>query len=325
MTVQPDLSIVIPFLNEEESLPELYSWISRVLDEAGLTFELILVDDGSSDDSWDFVSSLTNDDKRVSGIRFLRNYGKSQALHAGFLGCNGRVVCTMDADLQDSPEELPELYKLIVEEGYDMVSGWKKRRFDSYLFKNLPSKVFNWAARRVSGINLHDFNCGLKAYRVEVVKAIEVYGEMHRYIPVLAKHAGFKKIGEKVVQHQARKYGQSKFGPDRFVKGFLDLITLGFLHKFGRRPMYLFGLVGSVMLLMGFGFSIYLGVDKLLINPDGRLIADRPQFYVALTTMILGSQFFLAGFIAEIILRNRDHKLRYKIKEIIPPNIQGNT
>ncbi len=205
MTVQPDLSIVIPFLNEEESLPELYSWISRVLDEAGLTFELILVDDGSSDDSWDFVSTLTNDDKRVSGIRFLRNYGKSQALHAGFLGCNGRVVCTMDADLQDSPEELPELYKLIVEEGYDMVSGWKKRRFDSYLFKNLPSKVFNWAARRVSGINLHDFNCGLKAYRVEVVKAIEVYGEMHRYIPVLAKHAGFKKIGEKVVQHQARK------------------------------------------------------------------------------------------------------------------------
>lgn len=325
MTVQPDLSIVIPFLNEEESLPELYSWISRVLDEAGLTFELILVDDGSSDDSWDFVSTLTNDDKRVSGIRFLRNYGKSQALHAGFLGCNGRVVCTMDADLQDSPEELPELYKLIVEEGYDMVSGWKKRRFDSYLFKNLPSKVFNWAARRVSGINLHDFNCGLKAYRVEVVKTIEVYGEMHRYIPVLAKHAGFKKIGEKVVQHQARKYGQSKFGPDRFVKGFLDLITLGFLHKFGRRPMYLFGLVGSVMLLMGFGFSIYLGVDKLLINPDGRLIADRPQFYVALTTMILGSQFFLAGFIAEIILRNRDHKLRYKIKEIIPPNIQGNT
>lgn len=325
MTIQPDLSIVIPFLNEEESLPELYSWISRVLDEAGLTFELILVDDGSSDDSWDFVSTLTNDDKRVSGIRFLRNYGKSQALHAGFLGCNGRVVCTMDADLQDSPEELPELYKLIVEEGYDMVSGWKKRRFDSYLFKNLPSKVFNWAARRVSGINLHDFNCGLKAYRVEVVKAIEVYGEMHRYIPVLAKHAGFKKIGEKVVQHQARKYGQSKFGPDRFVKGFLDLITLGFLHKFGRRPMYLFGLVGSVMLLMGFGFSIYLGVDKLLINPDGRLIADRPQFYVALTTMILGSQFFLAGFIAEIILRNRDHKLRYKIKEIIPPNIQGNT
>ena len=325
MTVQPDLSIVIPFLNEEESLPELYSWISRVLDEAGLTFELILVDDGSSDDSWDFVSTLTNDDKRVSGIRFLRNYGKSQALHAGFLGCNGRVVCTMDADLQDSPEELPELYKLIVEEGYDMVSGWKKRRFDSYLFKNLPSKVFNWAARRVSGINLHDFNCGLKAYRFEVVKAIEVYGEMHRYIPVLAKHAGFKKIGEKVVQHQARKYGQSKFGPDRFVKGFLDLITLGFLHKFGRRPMYLFGLVGSVMLLMGFGFSIYLGVDKLLINPDSRLIADRPQFYVALTTMILGSQFFLAGFIAEIILRNRDHKLRYKIKEIIPPNIQGNT
>ena len=325
MTIQPNLSIVIPFLNEEESLPELSSWISDVLDKAGLTFELILVDDGSSDRSWSFVHELTNKDKRVLGIRFLRNYGKSQALHAGFLRCSGTVVCTMDADLQDSPEELPELYKLIVEEGYDMVSGWKKRRFDSYLFKNLPSKVFNWAARRVSGIHLHDFNCGLKAYRYEVVKTIEVYGEMHRYIPVLAKQAGFRRIGEKVVQHQARKYGQSKFGPDRFVKGFLDLITLSFLHKFGRRPMYLFGLVGSVMLLLGFSFSIYLGVDKLLINPDGRLIADRPQFYVALTTMILGSQFFLAGFIAEIILRNRDHKLRYKIKEIIPPNIQGNT
>jgi glycosyltransferase involved in cell wall biosynthesis len=325
LTIQPNLSIVIPFLNEEESLPELSSWISDVLDKAGLTFELILVDDGSSDRSWSFVHELTNKDKRVLGIRFLRNYGKSQALHAGFLRCSGTVVCTMDADLQDSPEELPELYALIVEQGYDMVSGWKKRRFDSYLFKNLPSKVFNWAARRVSGIHLHDFNCGLKAYRYEVVKTIEVYGEMHRYIPVLAKQAGFRRIGEKVVQHQARKYGQSKFGPDRFVKGFLDLITLSFLHKFGRRPMYLFGLVGSVMLLLGFSFSIYLGVDKLLINPDGRLIADRPQFYVALTTMILGSQFFLAGFIAEIILRNRDHKLRYKIKEIIPPNYQGNT
>jgi len=321
---QPQLSVVIPFLDEVESLPELYTWIVRVLEEAALSFELILVDDGSTDSSWTWVKEVTTQDKRVHGIRFLRNYGKSQALHAGFLQCAGEVVCTMDADLQDSPKELPDLYHLISNQDYDMISGWKKKRYDSILFKNIPSKIFNWAARRVSGIKLHDFNCGLKAYRSDVVKTIEVYGEMHRYIPVLAKQAGFNRIGEKVVQHQARKFGNSKFGPDRFVKGFLDLLTLWFLHRFGRRPMYFFGLIGSIMLLFGFGFSIYLGIDKIFVNPSGRLIADRPQFYVALTTMILGSQFFLAGFIGEIIVRNRDHKMRYKIKETINQNSKTN-
>lgn len=325
MAKHPQLSVIIPFLNEIESLPELYPWIVRTLEKAALSFELILIDDGSTDSSWSWVEEIAEKDKRVFGIRFLRNYGKSQALHAGFLQCNGDVVCTMDADLQDSPEELPGLYRLITDDDYDMVSGWKKKRYDSILFKNTPSKIFNWAARRVSGIKLHDFNCGLKAYRSDLVKTIEVYGEMHRYIPVLAKQAGFIRIGEKVVRHQARKFGHSKFGPERFVKGFLDLITLWFLHRFGRRPMYIFGLIGSIMLLLGFSFAIYLGFDKLFVNPSGRLIADRPQFYVALTTMILGSQFFLAGFIGEIIVRNRDHKLRYKIKETISPNSNGNT
>lgn len=325
MAKHPQLSVIIPFLNEIESLLELYPWIVRTLEKAALSFELILIDDGSTDSSWSWVEEIAEKDKRVFGIRFLRNYGKSQALHAGFLQCNGDVVCTMDADLQDSPEELPGLYRLITDDDYDMVSGWKKKRYDSILFKNTPSKIFNWAARRVSGIKLHDFNCGLKAYRSDLVKTIEVYGEMHRYIPVLAKQAGFIRIGEKVVRHQARKFGHSKFGPERFVKGFLDLITLWFLHRFGRRPMYIFGLIGSIMLLLGFSFAIYLGFDKLFVNPSGRLIADRPQFYVALTTMILGSQFFLAGFIGEIIVRNRDHKLRYKIKETISPNSNGNT
>lgn len=324
MAKQPQLSVIIPFLDEAESLPELYSWVVRALEEASLSFELILVDDGSTDTSWAWVQETCTSDKRIKGIRFLRNYGKSQALHAGFLQCNGEVVCTMDADLQDSQDELPDLYRLIVDGNYDMVSGWKKKRYDSLLFKNIPSKVFNWAARRVSGIKLHDFNCGIKAYRADVVKTIEVYGEMHRYIPVLAKQAGFKRIGEKVVVHQARKFGHSKFGPDRFVKGFLDLITLWFLHRFGRRPMYFFGLIGSIMLMLGFSFAIYLGIDKLFVNPLGRLIAERPQFYVALTTMILGSQFFLAGFIGEIVVRNRDHRMRYKIKETIGQNSNTN-
>ena len=324
MAKQLQLSVVIPFLDEAESLPELYTWIVRVLDDALLSFELKFIDDGSTDNSWALVQELVAKDKRVHGIRFLRNYGKSQALHAGFLHCAGEVVCTMDADLQDSPEELPDLYHLIMDGDYDMISGWKKKRYDSVLFKNIPSKIFNWAARKVSDINLHDFNCGLKAYRFDVVKTIEVYGEMHRYIPVLAKQAGFNRIGEKIVQHQARKYGNSKFGPDRFVKGFLDLLTLWFLYRFGRRPMYFFGLIGSIMLLLGFGFSIYLGIDKIFVNPAGRLIAERPQFFVALTTMILGSQFFLAGFIGEIILRNRDHKMRYKIKETIGQNSNAN-
>jgi len=315
LATQPNLSVVIPFLDEEESIPELYKWIVQVLEEASLSFEVIFIDDGSTDQGWDWVKETAAKDSRVLGIRFLRNYGKSQALHAGFLKCRGEVVCTMDADLQDSPEELQDLYQLITQGGYDMISGWKKKRYDSVLLKNLPSKIFNWAARMVSGIKLHDFNCGLKAYRQDVVKTIEVYGEMHRYIPVLAKQAGFKRIGEKVVKHQARKFGQSKFGPDRFVKGFLDLVTLWFLNRFGRRPMYFFGLIGSIMLLLGFSFSIYLGIDKLIFNPQGRLIAQRPQFYIALTTMILGSQFFLAGFLGEIIVRNRKHTLRYKIKE----------
>lgn len=325
MTKQPHLSVIIPFLDEAESLPELYQWIVRVLENASLSFELILVDDGSTDNSWKWVHETAKTDTRVKAIRFLRNYGKSQALHAGFLQCNGEVVCTMDADLQDSPDELPDLYQLISSGNYDMISGWKKKRYDSVLFKNIPSKIFNWAARRVSGVKLHDFNCGLKAYRLDVIKTIEVYGEMHRYIPVLAKQAGFTRIGEKVVQHQARKFGHSKFGPDRFVKGFLDLITLWFLHRFGRRPMYIFGLIGSIMLILGFSFSIYLGLDKLFFNPSGRLIAERPQFYVALTTMILGSQFFLAGFIGEIIIRNREHRMRYKIKETVGHNLIENT
>ena len=324
MATQPQLSIVIPFLDEAESLPELYAWIVRVLEDAALSFELILVDDGSTDASWDWVQEVAASDKRIRGIRFLRNYGKSQALHAGFLECTSEVVCTMDADLQDSPDELPNLYRMIANGEYDMISGWKKKRYDSLLFKNIPSKIFNLVARWVSGIKLHDFNCGLKAYRTDVIKTIEVYGEMHRYIPVLAKQAGFNRIGEKVVVHQARKFGNSKFGPDRFVKGFLDLLTLWFLHRFGRRPMYFFGLIGSVMLLLGFSFSIYLGIDKIFVNPSGRLIAERPQFYVALTTMILGSQFFLAGFIGEIIVRNRDHKMQYKIKETIGPNSNAN-
>ena len=325
MTKQPNVSVVIPFLDEEASLPELYRWIVRVLEQASLSFEIILIDDGSSDNAWNWVTRTVAEDKRVHGIRFLRNYGKSQALHAGFACCSGEVVCTMDADLQDSPEEIPELYQLVSKEGYDMISGWKKKRYDSILLKNIPSKIFNWAARRVSKIKLHDFNCGLKAYRLDVIKTIEVYGEMHRYIPVLAKQAGFKKIGEKVVQHQARKFGHSKFGPDRFIKGFLDLITLWFLHRFGRRPMYFFGLIGSVMLFLGLSFSMYLGIDKIFVNPAGRLIANRPQFYVALTTMILGSQFFLAGFLGEIVIRNRNHKMRYKIKEHISHNSKSNT
>ena len=305
MTKQPKLSIVIPFLNEEASLPELYAWIVRVLDKAELSFEIIFIDDGSTDSAWDWVSATIALDKRIRGIRFLRNYGKSQALHAGFLACTGEVVCTMDADLQDSPEELPELYQLIKDGDYDMISGWKKKRYDSILLKNIPSKIFNWAARLVSGIKLHDFNCGLKAYRSDVIKTVEVYGEMHRYIPVLAKQAGFRKIGEKVVQHQKRKFGHSKFGADRFIKGFLDLITLWFIHKFGKRPMHFFGLIGTFMLMIGFFFSLFLGIEKLFIETSGRLITERPEFYIALATMIIGSQFFLAGFLGEIILRNK--------------------
>jgi len=313
-----NVSIVIPLLNEADSLRELHQWIVGVFENERLTYEVLFVDDGSTDASWKIIQELEYLNKNVKGIRFLKNYGKSQALHAGFNESDGEVVFTMDADLQDNPEELPEMYKMIVEEGYDLISGWKKKRYDSKLFKNFPSKIFNAAARATSGVQLNDFNCGLKAYRAEVVKNINVYGEMHRYIPVLAKNEGFSKIGEKVVQHQARKYGETKFGVNRFTNGFLDLITIWFISKFGKRPMHFFGFVGTLLFGVGFAFSLYLGVDKLFLNRAGRLITDRPQFYIALTAMILGTQFFLAGFLGEIIFQSKTEKtIRYKIAEII--------
>jgi glycosyltransferase involved in cell wall biosynthesis len=277
--------------------------------------EILFIDDGSSDTSWKVISKLSETNANVKGIRFIKNFGKSQALHAGFSKAEGDVVITMDADLQDNPEEIPELYKMISEDGYDLVSGWKKKRYDSVISKNLPSKLFNWAARRTSGVKLNDFNCGLKAYSNTLVKHIDVYGEMHRYLPVLAKNAGFSNIGEKVVQHQARKYGKTKFGMNRFVNGFLDLITIWFISRFGRRPMHLFGSLGVIMFIIGFGFSFYLGIDKLFINPTGRLITEQPQFYIALSTMIIGSQFFIAGFLGELILRSKRQQQRYFIKE----------
>lgn len=310
-----NVSIVIPLLNEEESLNELYHWIVSVMQSNGFLYEIIFIDDGSTDASWDVIYSFTRENEAVKGIRFLRNYGKSQALHAGFLKAQGDVVITMDADLQDSPEEIPELYHLIINENYDLVSGWKKKRYDDALTKNLPSKLFNFVARKTSGVQLHDFNCGLKAYRREVVKNIEVTGEMHRYIPVLAKTAGYKNISEKVVQHQARKYGTTKFGTSRFMNGFLDLITIWFLSRFGKRPMHLFGAWGVLILFIGFSLVLYLGIDKVFINPYGRLITDRPQFFIAIAAMIIGCQLFLAGFLGEIILRNNKHKENYKIKE----------
>jgi glycosyltransferase involved in cell wall biosynthesis len=277
-------------------------------------YEIIFVDDGSTDNSWKIIEKLSNQNPSVKGVRFQRNYGKSQALHAGFDLAQGDVVITMDADLQDSPDEIPELYDLIANQGHDLISGWKKKRFDSTIRKNLPSKLFNAVARKTSGLHLHDFNCGLKAYKNEVVKNIDVYGEMHRYIPVLAKNEGFTKIDEKIVQHQARKYGTTKFGMNRFINGFLDLITIWFLSRFGKRPMHLFGLLGSLMFFIGFLFALYLGIDKLFINPTGRLITARPQFYISLVTMIIGTQLFLAGFIGELILRNkRSEDDRYKI------------
>lgn len=312
-----DISVVIPLLNEQESLPELYQWLTKVLTAHNYTYEILFVDDGSTDGSWQVIKGLSAADKRVQGIRFLRNYGKSQALNAGFKQAKGEVVITMDADLQDSPDEIPSLYKMITEEGYDLVSGWKKKRYDSVLAKNLPSKLFNWAARKTSGLQLHDFNCGLKAYKNEVVKNIDVSGEMHRYIPVLAKNVGFGRITEKVVQHQARKYGVTKFGMSRFINGFLDLITISFLSHFGKRPMHFFGALGVLMFFIGFLFAAYLGVDKLFINTNGRLIANRPEFYIALVTMVIGTQFFIAGFLGEMILRTKNNEERYKIREIL--------
>lgn len=309
------LSIVIPLLNEEESLTELYDWIAGVMQSNHFLYEIIFIDDGSTDDSWGVIEKLGAQDPSVKGIRFRKNFGKSQALHAGFKKAGGDIVITMDADLQDNPEEIPRMIALMKDEHYDLVSGWKKKRYDSVIMKNIPSKLFNWAARKTSGVALHDFNCGLKAFRKDVIKTIEVSGEMHRYIPVLAKNAGFLKIGEKVVQHQARKYGKTKFGADRFIKGLLDLITIWFVSKFSKRPMHLFGALGFLMFLIGTAFAIYLGIDKLFINPRGRLITDRPEFFISLTAMIIGTQLFLAGFLGEIVVRSRKGKPRYFIAE----------
>ena len=308
-----NISVVIPLLNEEESLIELHDWIAKVMQSNQFLYEIIFIDDGSTDKSWEIIKELSKTNTSVKGIQFQKNYGKSQALNIGFKKAKGDVIITMDADLQDSPDEIPELYKMIIENNLDLVSGWKKKRFDSKIRKNIPSKLFNAAARMTSGLQLHDFNCGLKAYKNVVIKNVDVYGEMHRYIPVLAKNEGFNKIDEKVVQHQARKYGVTKFGMDRFVNGFLDLISIWFLSKFGKRPMHLFGLLGSIVFFIGFCFALYLGIDKLFINPTGRLLTNRPQFYISLVAMILGTQLFLAGFIGELITRTNRNEDNYKI------------
>lgn len=314
-----DISVVIPLYNEEESLPELYAWIARVMQQYGYSYEVIFVDDGSTDASWRIIEELKAQSLQVRGVRFRRNYGKSPALQCGFARAEGKVVITMDADLQDSPEEIPELYRMITQEGYDLVSGWKQKRYDPVLSKNLPSKLFNATARYLSGIhNLHDFNCGLKAYRLEVVRNIEIYNDMHRYIPYLAKNAGFHRIGEKVVQHQARKYGESKFGLSRFVNGYLDLITLWFTSKFGRKPMHFFGLCGSAMFLIGFIALGYILVSKLVCLYNGipaPLVSNRPEFYIALVAMILGTQLFLAGFVGELVARQNPERNDYKIQQ----------
>ncbi len=314
-----DISVVIPLLNEVESLPELHDWIVRIMQNNNYSYEILFIDDGSTDNSWKTINALSQKNEFVKGIRFQTNYGKSQALNAAFKIANGDVVITMDADLQDSPDEIPELYHLIKKEDFDLISGWKKKRYDSKIKKNIPSKLFNAAARKTSGLKLHDFNCGLKAYKNEVVKNVDVYGEMHRYIPVLAKNAGFTKISEKVVIHQARKYGVTKFGIERFFNGFLDLITIWFLSKFGKRPMHLFGLLGSFMFSIGFIVAGFIGINKLLhvfyFHTTAKLVTDNPWFYIALTVMVIGTQLFLAGFLGEIILRTNKNQERYKIKE----------
>ena len=314
-----NVSVVVPLYNEEESLRELVAWIDRVANKNSLSYEIIMIDDGSSDSSWEKVEQLKTEYPAIKGIRFARNYGKSAALYCGFKETEGEVIITMDADLQDSPDEIPELYRMIMEEGYDLVSGWKKKRYDP-AGKRLPSKFFNWTARIVSGIKLHDFNCGLKAYRRRVVKSIEVYGEMHRYIPILAKHAGFKRIGEKVVQHQERKYGVSKFGMERMVKGYLDLITVSFMSHFGRSPMYFFGSLGTIMFLLGGGTTVWVIADKLYKQINGlplRAVTDQPLFFVAILAIILGVQLFLAGFLGELINRNASERNNYLIDKTI--------
>ncbi|TXD53011.1 MULTISPECIES: glycosyltransferase family 2 protein [unclassified Polaribacter] len=315
-----DISVVIPLLNEEESLQELHDWIAKVMQSNRYVYEIIFIDDGSTDTSWQVIEKLSTKNKSVKGIRFQKNFGKSQALDAGFELASGKVVITMDADLQDNPEEIPELYTLIIEQNFDLISGWKKKRYDNLITKNIPSKLFNAAARKTSGLKLNDFNCGLKAYKNEVIKTVKVSGEMHRYIPVLAKNEGFTKIGEKVVQHQARKYGETKFGMERFVNGFLDLITISFLSKFGKRPMHFFGLWGTFMFLFGTSTAFYIGVYKLYkLYHDIKtiLVTDNPWFYIALTSMIIGTLLFLAGFIGELIIKNKGEEKHYKIKEKI--------
>lgn len=312
-----DISIVIPLLNESESLEELSLKIDSVMKENSFNYEVIYVDDGSTDNSWEVIRNICDKNKSFKAIKFLKNYGKSQALHAGFNTANGKVVFTMDADLQDDPEEIPEIYDLIIKKNLDLVSGWKKKRFDPAITKNLPSKIFNLCARITSGIKLNDFNCGLKGYRKEVVKNINVYGEMHRYIPILASNEGYNKIEEKIIKHRPRKYGKTKFGMNRFTHGFLDLITIWFLSRFGKRPMHFFGAIGAIMLIIGFLFAAYLGVDKIYFNPNSRLITEKPEFFISLTTMILGSQFFVAGFIGEMITRNNQNKKYYNIETVI--------
>ena len=312
------ISVVIPLLNEEQSLVELYNWIAKIMRSNSFSYEIIFVDDGSTDGSWKTIEALAENDASVKGIRFNRNYGKSQALHAGFIEAEGDVVITMDADLQDNPEEIPELFHLIEKDGYDLISGWKKKRYDNKITKNFPSKIFNAAARKTSGLKLHDFNCGLKAYKKEVIKNIDVYGEMHRYIPVLAKNAGYSNIAEKEVKHQARKYGNTKFGASRFIYGFLDLISIWFLSKFGKRPMHFFGAIGVLMFIIGFLSAGYIGFTKLYKLYHGLpniLVTQNPWFYIALTVMIIGTQFFLAGFLGEIILRSRRERERYLISK----------
>ena len=309
-----DISVIIPLLDEAESLPELAAWIEKVMNENHYSYEVIFIDDGSTDNSWCIIEQLREKNANVKGIKFQRNYGKSAALYEGFRAAKGDVVITMDADLQDSPDEVPGLRKMIVEDGYDLVSGWKKVRYDNTLTKNLPSRFFNATTRRMSGIRLHDFNCGLKAYRNKVIKSIEVYGEMHRYIPVLAKWAGFGRIGEKVVEHRPRKYGKSKFGWRRFVNGFLDLLSIRFVGKFAKRPMHFFGLWGSIFFIIGFGLTLYLVISKLL-NPSGFALTNRPDFYLALITLIGGMQLFLAGFIGELVSRNAAGRNNYLIED----------
>ena len=312
-----DISVIVPLYNETESLPELAAWIRRVMEANGWTYEILMVDDGSTDGSWDTVRALSKENPAIHGISFRRNYGKSAALYEGFAAAKGDVVITMDADLQDSPDEIPELYRMIQEEGYDVVSGWKQHRQDNKLTKNLPSKLYNWTARKVTGIKLHDMNCGLKAYKKEVVKSIEVYGEMHRYIPYLAKNAGYGKIGEKPVHHQKRKYGVSKFGLERFVNGFLDLMSLWFLSKFGKKPMHFFGTTGILMFLIGFVMTVWIIVAKLVHQAHGvhyRAVTDQPLFYLALLAVVLGAMFFLAGFLGEMVSRSATTRNDYNVK-----------